>query len=159
MKKNIGTYNKKKYLLIPAFAVLALLGGGAALAQGGMGGMFLGDPTVAAQRFDSQMSEHASLLGISVDEMKNYWSQGKNLEEIAKEKGISDTDLQAKMKAARQEQMKQFLQTLVTQGKITQAQADARLKFMNENQGKHPQMKGGMRGMGKMGANAKVEIK
>lgn len=158
MKKNIGTYNKKKYLLIPAFAVLALLGGGAALAQGGMGGMFIGDPTVAAQRFDQHMTEQASILGISVDEMKNYWSQGKHLQEIAKEKGISETDLQAKMKAVRDGQMKQFLQTLVCQGKITQAQADARLKFQSEHPPKMG-MKGGMRGMGKMGANAKVEIK
>lgn len=155
MKKNIGVYNKKKYFLIPAFAVLALLGGGAALAQGGMGGMFIGDPTVAVQRFDEHMTEQAGILGISVEEMKNYWSQGKNLQEIAKEKGISETDLQAKMKAAREAQMKQFLQNLVSQGKITQAQADARLKFMSENQAKHPLMKGGMRGQGR---GAKVEI-
>lgn len=73
--------------------------------------------------------------------MKGYWSKGAKVQEIAKQKGISQTDLQAKRKAARLDQMKQSLQNLVTSGKITQVQADARLQFMQNN-------KAGMMGRG-----------
>ena len=59
---------------------------------------------------------------------------------LAKEKGISQTDLQTKMKAARDAQMKAELQTLVTKGVITQVQADARYTYMTTKTGK------GMRG-------------
>ena len=58
------------------------------------------------------------------------------------------------MHATHEVQMKQMLQTLVEKGQITQAQADARLKFMQEkmqnDQGKARKMgKGmGMMGMG-----------
>lgn len=124
---------KKKYLLIvPAFA-LALVGGGTAMAYGGgFGRMASMDPTTLAQRWEEQIAQQANLLGISVDEMKTKWAEGKTLADVAKEKGISNDDLAAKLKAARDDEMKQMLQTLVAQGKITQAQADARLKAMQD---------------------------
>jgi cell fate (sporulation/competence/biofilm development) regulator YlbF (YheA/YmcA/DUF963 family) len=85
---------------------------------------------VLAQHFDEQMTADANLLGISVDEMKAGWAAGKNLNQIAQEKGITQDQLKAKKKAVRDEEMKQYLQTLVSQGKITQAQADTRLQTM-----------------------------
>ncbi|MCX6779832.1 MAG: hypothetical protein NT034_01475 [Candidatus Magasanikbacteria bacterium] len=126
---------KKAYFAIPALAAVALFGASAASAYGGPGGhmFFNADPSIMASRFEEQMTQQASLLGVSVDEMKNDWAAGKSLIDIAKEKGLSQADVQAKMQAARTAQMKQQLQNLVAQGKITQAQADARLKFITDN--------------------------
>lgn len=128
---------KKKYLfIIPALALISFLGINSAQAFAGFGSMSRIDPEVAAKEWEQRMNETAAILGISVSEMKNYWSQGKTVQEIAKEKGISQADLQAKMKAARLAEMKTWLQTLVNKGFITQAQADARLKFMSEKSSK-----------------------
>lgn len=128
---------KKAYFAIPALAAVALFGASAASAYGGPGGhmFFNADPSIMATRFEEQMTQHASLVGISVDDMKNGWAAGKSLVEIAKEKGIDQANLQTKMQNAKTEQMRQQLQNLVTQGKITQAQADARLKFITDNAG------------------------
>jgi len=107
-----------------------------------------------ANHWESMIAEQASILGLSADEMKSKWAEGKTLKEIAAEKGISEADLQAKMKAAREAEMKEQLQNLVSQGKLTQAQADARLKFMQSRElnGKGKMMGGrhggGMRMMG-----------
>lgn len=140
--------NKKAYFLIPALAVALLTG--TAVSAHGMGGgggfMMKGDPQVTATKWEERITQDAGLLGISVDEMKAKWAEGKGLREIAQEKGISDTDLQAKLKAAREAEQKTWLQTLVSQGKITQAQADARLKFMSEHEATRPQMMKRMKG-------------
>lgn len=132
---------------------LSLLVGGVASASPEMMGFGLGftknaDPATVGQQFDERMARDAGVLGISVTEMKTAWAQGKNLMEVAKEKGISETTIQEKMKAQRVAEMKEHLQILVGQGKITQAQADARLKYMSEHAGK----KMGM-GKGKLGCD------
>lgn len=141
MKKHNG-FNKKKYLVIPAVALATLLAGGAVSAHGFGGFMPKGDPQQMATQWEEKISEHAGFLGISVDEMKAKWAEGKNLQQIAAEKGITQQQLQEKMKAARETQEKEWLQTLVTQGKITQAQADARLQVMKQKQGQRAGMKG-----------------
>lgn len=46
---------------------------------------------------------------------------------------ISQEEMQKRLQAAHQAKAKEWLQSLVTQGKISQAQADARLKFMQDN--------------------------
>lgn len=135
-------------------AVLLLLSASAASAYGGRGGMGIGssDPTTLVKNFEDRMNEQASILGISVADMKTAWAEGKNIHDIAKEKGISDTDLRAKMQAQRQEQMKNYLQTLVSNGSITQAQADARLKFIQDRQADQKPItgrKGSGRGQGR----------
>ena len=76
--------------------------------------------------------EQAKILGISVDELKNSWSKGKTFMELAKEKGISEETLKAKMKTQAEAKMKEHLSSLVAKGVITQAQADARFEFMKE---------------------------
>ncbi|MFA6486145.1 MAG: hypothetical protein WCT40_02150 [Candidatus Magasanikbacteria bacterium] len=152
---------KRKHLIISAFTLVALLGAGTgtALAYGGQGmgfgmGMMGGnfDPTTAADRFSQQITYQANLLGLTADEIKIYWAQGKNIQDIIKEKGISATDLQAKMQAARVAEQKQYLQALVDKGVITQAQADARLKFEQDhiakNGGKMFGLGGGRHGKG-----------
>lgn len=112
---------------------------------GRMGGhglhLGIGDP----DRFLERLTSEASMLGISVDEMKSYWSQGKGVKEIATEKGITEEQLKTKMQAAAETKIKAELKTLVDKGIITQAQADARLatmKAMKEKMGE--QMKNRM---------------
>ena len=125
--------NKKYLLVIPAFALAGLIGVNSASAMG-MGGHFGGrgfgagadDPDKWSQR----ITQEASMLGISTDEMKNYWSQGKNIKDISAEKGITDEQLKTKMQAAAEAKIKSQLQALVDKGYITQAQGDARLTVM-----------------------------
>ncbi len=126
----------KKYIAIPAIAALGIFAGGTALAHGGPSFLWKTDPATAATQWEQKLTQEADILGISVDEMKTNWAAGKGVREIAKEKGISDADLQKKFQVAREQHQKDMLQSLVSQGKITQAQADARLKFMKDNQGK-----------------------
>lgn len=76
--------------------------------------------------------KQADMLGIDVNKVKNYWSEGKSLKEIAEAEGVADEQLQEKIKQAREENMKTQLQTLVDKGIITQEQANARLKVMEE---------------------------
>jgi hypothetical protein len=76
--------------------------------------------------------EHANLLGISVDEVKNAWASGTNFMDLAKSKGISEETLKAKMKSQAEARMQAELSNLVSKGVITQAQADARLTFMKD---------------------------
>ncbi|MBL8030333.1 MAG: DUF2680 domain-containing protein [Candidatus Doudnabacteria bacterium] len=118
------------YAIIPAFA-LTLVGAGLASAHGfGSGFNKNLSPEEIAQSQQDRFTEQANLLGISVDEIKNAWAQGKTLQQLATEKGISTDQLKEKMKARAQEKMKSMLQTLVQKGVITQAQADQRLQHM-----------------------------
>jgi len=135
---------KKKYLIVlPALALAAVLGSGTALAYGGGRGDFMAewqpgvDSTVASQRWEQHMKKQASLLGISVVDLKNYWSQGKTIQDILKDKGISQTDYQAKVQADHLNQLKQNMQSLVSNGYLTQAQADARIQFMTSQLNNH----------------------
>lgn len=143
---------KKKYFIVPAFAFMALFGASATMAHGGNDSqLWRTDVAKAMSNWTERMTKDASILGISVGEMKSYWANGKNMADIAKEKGISDTDLQAKLKTERLANVKAELQAMVTSGAITQAQADTRLKFMQDNIDKKLDRMGGKhgRGMGK----------
>lgn len=139
---------KKQYLIVPALALTLFAGAGAASAQGltaankavpfghgemrgpgGRGG-FERDP----DQWLSRITSDAAILGISVDEMKTAWSQGKTLEDLATAKGITREQLAEKLKAAAETKQKETLQALVTKGYITQAQADARLSAMKTRQ-------------------------
>lgn len=73
-------------------------------------GMFWGgklDPQEVVSQQQTMFQSQADLLGISVDKLKNYWAQGKNIKDIMTELGISQDDLQAKMKAQRLNQEKE----------------------------------------------------
>lgn len=150
----------KKYLVIPAVAIALLAGAGAVSAKGPMGGGpggfggFERDP----DQWLTRITADATMLGISVDEMKTAWSQGKTLQEVATEKGITQDQLAAKLKAAKETKHKEALQALVTKGYLTQAQADARLAAMKTRQTEAQAKRGNgtmMKGMmeGRLGAN------
>ncbi len=107
-----------------AVIATSLLGAGIASAHGWSTKI---DPQETADRQAAMFQDHADLLGLSVADVKEAWSQGKDLRVLAEEKGISQDDLRARMEAKRKEQQKSRLKALVDKGVITQAQADARL--------------------------------
>lgn len=141
----------KKKMLVYAF-VLAMLGVGLftvniASAHGWFGGF---GPGISADKMATRQQERfqheADILGLNVDEIKNAWSQGKDLWELAEEKGISQEQIQERIKTAMEQQMKAQIQALVDKGVITQAQADARLHFMQNKAPNGKRMMGiGMR--------------
>lgn len=139
-------FNKKKLALFALAPLLGLglLGAGTASAYGWS---FLNsaNPEEIASRQQAMFENQAKILGISADQYKTYWAEGKNLREIASELGISDEQLQTNMKNAGRQQMKTHMQALVDKGVITQAQADNRLEFMETRINSH--MGGRMGGM------------
>jgi hypothetical protein len=149
---------KEKFLAYAILAVfgLAFLVGPAsvsAMGFGWFGGFGKSDADTMATRMQTMFQNEAKILGISVDEVKNCWAQGKSIGQCAEEHGITKEQLQQKMKDARAQQLKAQMQALVDKGVITQAQADQRLQWM---QNKTQNAKGhgfgrfmrGMRGWG-----------
>jgi hypothetical protein len=145
--------NKTKLLKysLPALALALLIGAGTAEASG-MGGFNKNmTPDQIATMHTQMFQEQATLIGATVDEVKTAWANGTSFKELAKQKGITEEALKAKMKAAHQAQMKAHLQALVDKGVITQAQADARIATMQKmaDKVKGKKGKGGMgHGMG-----------
>ena len=124
----------KKYLIytiLPALA-LVLAGTGVASAHGWFGGFGNATPEEIAQREQVMFENKAELFGIGVNEMKNYWAEGKNFKEIAEAEGITQEQLQEQMMETRKEQMRNQIQTMVDNGVISQEQADKRLQFTEE---------------------------
>lgn len=125
---------KKQYLayaMVPVLS-LGLLGAGAASAHGWFGGWgsVSSDDIVARQ--EVMFQQQADLLGISVDQFKEKWADGKSLQEIAKELGMTQEQLRERILNAEKEKLKAQLQALVNKGIITQAQADRRLQAMEQ---------------------------
>jgi hypothetical protein len=146
---------KRKRVLAAVIAgvALAAASGGAVFAQGW--GFGLGNnatPEEIAQQQTERFQEQASLLGATVNEVKDAWAKGQTVEELANAKGITDEQLQEKMQAARKTEMQARLKTLVEKGVVTQTQADQRLKVMEEHMAsgevRGMGMGKGMRGMG-----------
>jgi DNA-binding phage protein len=129
MRKKVLVYG-----LLPAVGFSFLIAN-LAFANGGFGfGWFGGlsntDPDQLATRQQNMFSYEAQILGISVDELKDAWAEGKSLSQIAKDKGITQEQIQQRIKQAMEDQMKAYLKTLVDKGVISQSQADKRLQFM-----------------------------
>ena len=151
--------NKLKIVAYSAIPLvgLAMLSANIASAHGfdGFGGMFgmrsnaSGNSAEFSANLQTRFQNEANLLGISVDGVKAGWAQGKTLEEIAAANNITTDQLQQKFKDQRIANMKTNLQSLVSSGVITQAQADSRLSFMQSNLDNAKTGKGGkgMRGM------------
>ncbi|MDP2950912.1 MAG: hypothetical protein Q8N55_00860 [bacterium] len=120
----------KKIITIALVSLSVLAVSGTALAFGGWGmGGFANNitPQEQAEHFTGMLSAKAGVLGITADQMKAYWVQGKPIQEIATELGITKEQMQTKMQGSRKQALQEHLQVLVSQGVITQAQADARL--------------------------------
>lgn len=141
---------KKKYLIytiLPAMA-FAVLGAGIASACGWFGGFGNLSSDEIATRQQTMFQNEAQILGITVDELKEDWAEGKTVQQIMQEKGITQEQVQARMKDLQIQQMKNYLQALVDKGVITQAQSDKRLQVM-QNQLQNGKTGKGLRmGMG-----------
>jgi len=118
-------------------AALVILGASTASAHGwfGFGGGPNMDPTQAAQQQADMFQKQADLLGVSVDDVKNAWAKGETIWQLAQEKGITQQQLQQKMQDQRKQQIQTMLQAMVSNGVITQAQADQRLQYMEQHAG------------------------
>jgi hypothetical protein len=125
-------YRWVAYALVPTAVSVGILGASMVSAHG-FGGFGFGanaTPDQIAERQQEMFQNEANMLGISVDAIKAGWAKGESLQQIASDNGITSDQLQAKMKDAAQSRLKSSLQALVDKGVITQAQADARLQFM-----------------------------
>jgi hypothetical protein len=151
---------KKRTLILGALPVLGLLAAvgfsaSAAMAHGpGFDFGRSATPDEIASRQTQMFQREADLLGLTVDEVKDAWADGKTMKQLMAEKGITQDQIQAKLKAQRDVQMKTQLQGLVEKGIITQAQADKRLVAMGKtpDQGRGRGLGIGMRmGMGSGG--------
>lgn len=95
-----------------------------------------------AQHQENFFQKEASLLGLSLDEVKGAWAEGKRLLELAADHGISKDALKARIQAQAKAHVDERMDTLVERGVITRAQADKRKEAMNEKiengKGKHP---------------------
>lgn len=146
---------KNKLLLYAIFPVigLGLLGYSAASAHGlfgGFGGASNMTPEQIVTRQQTMFQNEANMLGISIDDVKNGWAEGKSLLQIATDHGITKEQLQQKMKDAQTAQLKSQLDILVSNGTITQAQADKRMAFVNQQVANGNLHRGFGRGMGMM---------
>jgi len=145
-------YNKRlaAYALVPVLGIAGLLGTSVASAHGlggfGFGGPSSLTPDEIATRQQTMFAHEASILGLSVDEVKAAWAEGKSMKELMTAKGITQEQVQARMKAEQLTQLKTQLSALVTKGIITQAQADKRLAVMQTQLTKQAE-KGRARGM------------
>ncbi len=136
------------YTILPAVLGLSIAGVQIASAHGMFGGFGMVSnltPDEIASRGQTMFQNEANLLGISVDDVKSGWAQGQTIMQIAEAHGITQEQLQKKMKDQRVQNLKTQLQTLVDKGIITQAQADQRITFM-QNQVQNGKGKMGMRG-------------
>jgi hypothetical protein len=134
--KKVGAFGA---LSIAALGVMST----SAMGLGGMMGKNL-SPDEIVNRQTSMFTEQASLIGATIDEVKNAWAEGKDITTLATEKGVTKEQLQARMKVAHEAKMKAQLAILVNKGVITQAQADKRFAAM---QSKTAIKKGGKHGM------------
>lgn len=140
--------NKKTFLksaLIPSIGLAVLtISSASAMSFGSMNMPTLSADEIATRQ-TQMFQEQATMLGLSIDDIKAAWASGKDLKTLATEKGISMDTVKQKMEAKRLEAQKATLSTLVTKGVITQAQADQRLATMTAKKAK------GEKGEGKHG--------
>ncbi|MEY4723319.1 MAG: hypothetical protein RLZZ324_832 [Candidatus Parcubacteria bacterium] len=120
------------YAMAPVFG--AGLIGVAAVSAHGLGGFGGGlSPDEIAARQDSAFQRDATAFGFTVDELKDAWADGKSPIELAKEKGLTEEQIQEKLRASREADLKASLDVMVTKGILTRSQADRRLNAIKKN--------------------------
>lgn len=124
--------NKKILLSLLILGFLITVGVNSALAEGWFRNKENFDPEERVAMRGEMFQSKADLLGISLEQMKEYWSEGKDIKEIAKEMNISEEELQLKIQESHKVRMTEHLNLLVERGRITQEQADAKFTYMQE---------------------------
>ena len=140
------------YAVVPAVLGFGMLGAGVASAHGMWGAMQNLTSDQLVERQQTIFKKQADMLGLSEAVVKDGWSKGMTMKEIALANGITVEQLKLKQQAASIAQVKENLQVLVTRGVITQAQADARFTAMQTKLVAHKEKghRGGMRHMNQL---------
>lgn len=123
---------KKKNNYIAAGAI-----GVALLTVGGLSSAYASEDT-RPERFGGpsrggQLEVAAEVIGVTTDELQERINNGEKLREILETEGVTRDD----MRAAMQERLIDSLQQAVSDGRITQAEADERLGEMAERHAQH----------------------
>lgn len=136
---------KRKIVAYTLFSILGLgILGGVASARGfgGFGGPgFMvkiagGTPEEIVAHHAEMFQHQAEIFGLSVQEVKDAWADGKNLFEVAKAKGITAEEIQKRMEEKHKAEMRARLQTLADKGVISQDQMNRHLAVMETRAGK-----------------------
>ncbi|MBT9130664.1 MAG: hypothetical protein DDT40_00588 [candidate division WS2 bacterium] len=125
----------KKYMVVLVVLML-VLGVSVTVYSYGMMGNFQGGMfgLRSGERLEYMLQKKATILGITVEELKKELNSGKTFLDLAKARGITEEQLRAKML----EFQKVRLQELVIAGRITQEQADQMLAAMIQHQNLAP---------------------
>lgn len=149
MHKKIFIYSIIPVLGLVLFSAQPVSAHGMGGGMGMLGGFGLGNPDQIATAQQTMFQKEADLLGVSLDDVKNAWAEGKSMAQLAKEKGITQQQLQDKMNQSRTSQIKAQIQSLVDKGIITQDQANKRLQFVQtKSTGKYGKTSRFFHGMG-----------
>jgi len=124
--------NKKILLSVLILGFLVTVGVSSALARGWFEGKKDIDPERMMAKKEEMFKAKADLLGIGIEQLREYWSEGKNIGEIAAGMDISEEELRLKMQESHREKMQEHLNLLVERGRITQEQADAKFIYMQD---------------------------
>ena len=97
MKSTLKKAGALSALGIVALGVMSV----SAMGMGGMTGMMGGSltPDEIATRQGVMFQEQATLIGATTDEVTSAWAEGKDFKTLAKEKGVTEAQLQAKLQA------------------------------------------------------------
>lgn len=141
----------KKYLiviggLLAALLVVGVVGASSAFAQGpdkpGFGMMGHG---YGFGFGDDELEAAAGVLGMTTDEVKAAFEDGKTLQDLAGEAGVDIEDVHAAIQAVHETEMRERIAQQVEDGTITQAQSDWMLEGLNNG---YMMGKGGSGGFG-----------
>ena len=136
----------KKILLysLLAVGVVGLVGASAVSAQGFFHNRGMNSEGGEAKGgYENMLQAKADVLGLDVEDLKAAKEKGQTFQEIAENQGLSIDELRAQMQEKKQELraqkiqgMKARLAQLVADEKITQEQANEKLEWLENSEGK-----------------------
>jgi len=122
--------------LLVALLVVGVIGATHAYAQSSPTALFNGrgpgDGRGGPHLGQVELDAAAKVLGMTSDELSTALQGGKTLQTIADEAGVAFEDVQAAIQAAHATEMRAQIKQAVTDGKITQANADWLLEGLDK---------------------------
>lgn len=88
----------------------------------------------------------ADLLGLELEELRDLLQSGKTIQELADEAGVDLEEFREEMKANRQEDMQARIEEALSEGEISQDQADWLLEGLEKGYLNGPFFRSGGRG-------------
>ena len=127
---------KKTYIMTAAVIIAATFVGVAAASVGHLGffGRDFVDKPVGGHQV--MLEKKAEILGLDVEALQAKLNEGQTMQEIFESQGITKEDFMLKNQEQMHERMEERLNLLVEEGRITQEQANEKLKKMMEMQEK-----------------------